>query len=246
MWEEMMKIAIISDIHGNLLALNEVLKDIKDKNINQIYCLGDLVDFAPWSNEVISFFIKNKIPCLLGNHDDRIALDLPLFPLLHHDDIETKNRFEAINHSKRTISLEHKEWLGNLPYQLELVFKTGNSFKKILLVHASLETNDQYVYETDDKQMMYSFLKDKNIDALVMGHTHQSYIQQVSNILFINSGSVGRSKEDDRKATYTILTLDEQKIEAEIIKVDYLIEEVASAIYSSDIPDFYGDFLLKK
>jgi putative phosphoesterase len=219
MWKEMMKIAIISDIHGNLLALNEVLNDIKDKNINQIYCLGDLVDFAPWSNEVISFFIKNKIPCLLGNHDERIALDLPL---------------------------EHKEWLGNLPYQLELVFKTGNSFKKILLVHASLETNDQYVYETDDKQKMYSYLKDKNIDALVMGHTHQSYIQQVSNILFINSGSVGRSKEDDRKATYTILTLDEQKIEAEIIKVDYPIEEVASAIYSSDIPDFYGDFLLKK
>lgn len=55
----MIQIAVISDIHGNLIALNEVLKDIKNRNISQVYCLGDLVDFAPWGNEVISL-IKKK------------------------------------------------------------------------------------------------------------------------------------------------------------------------------------------
>lgn len=242
----MVRIAVISDIHGNMLALNEVIKDIKNKNISQVYCLGDLVDFAPWSNDVISFFKNSGIPCLLGNHDERIAFDLPLFPLLHHDNYETKNRFEAINHSKKHINLENKEWLGSLPYQFELVYKINDSYKKILLVHASLDRNDEYVYESDDKQKMYSVLKEKEVDALVMGHTHQSYVQQFSDILFVNSGSVGRSKEIDRKATYSILTLDENSIKVEIIKIDYPIEEVASAIYSSEIPNFYGDFLLKK
>ncbi|MGV0830823.1 metallophosphoesterase family protein [Empedobacter brevis] len=241
----MIQIAIISDIHGNIVALNEVLADIKKKNISHVYCLGDLVDFAPWSNEVISFFRNNRIPCILGNHDERIAFDLPIIPLTHHDDDETENRIQAINHSKQHIISEHKEWLSTLPYQLELVYKIGKSYQKILLVHASLDSNEEYVNESDEKREMYSKLKEKAINVLVMGHTHQSYIQQISDVLFVNSGSVGRSKEEDRKATYCVLTLNEHKVNAEIVKVDYSVQEVISAIYASEIPNFYGDFLAK-
>jgi len=82
--------------------------------------------------------------------------------------------------------------------------------------------------------------------VIVMGHTHLSYVQHQDGVLFVNSGSVGRSREEDRKATYTILTLSEKGIQAEIRKIDYAIQEVAAAIYESDIPDFYGDFLLQK
>lgn len=74
----MINIAVISDIHGNLIALNEVLNDIQGKKIDQIYCLGDLVDFAPWGNEVIEMIRSSGIPCILGNHDERIAYDQPI------------------------------------------------------------------------------------------------------------------------------------------------------------------------
>lgn len=242
----MIQLAIISDIHGNLLALEAVLKDISDRSIDQIYCLGDLVDFAPWGNEVIDRIRAQHIPCLLGNHDERIAYDLPIIPLAHHDAIETANREIAINWSKQTIREDNKRWLAALPYNITLTYKTGSSIKNILLVHATLDSNDAYMYRDDTKNELITVLNERSVDALVMGHTHQSYIQEQSDILFVNSGSVGRSREDDRKATYTILQVTETGIHAEIVKLDYAIDEVAAAIYKSDIPNFYGDFLLKK
>ncbi|QBQ40958.1 metallophosphoesterase [Sphingobacterium psychroaquaticum] len=242
----MIQLAIISDIHGNLLALEAVLKDISDRSIDQIYCLGDLVDFAPWGNEVIDRIRAHRIPCLLGNHDERIAYDLPIIPLAHHDAIETANREIAINWSKQSIRADNKQWLAALPYNITLTYKSGSSIKNILLVHATLESNDAYMYRDDSKNELIAVLKERSVDTLVMGHTHQSYIQEQSDILFVNSGSVGRSREDDRKATYTILQITETGIDAEIVKLNYAIDEVASAIYKSDIPNFYGDFLLKK
>ncbi|WP_293904606.1 metallophosphoesterase family protein [Sphingobacterium sp. UBA5670] len=239
------QLAIISDIHANIIALDAVLADISKRGITQIYCLGDLVDFAPWGNEVIARIQEKNILCLLGNHDQRIAFDEAIIPLPHHDVQETLNREIAINLSKEEISAPHKKWLATLPYNIELTFKTGKSLRKILLVHASLQSNDEYIHQSTPKADLSAHLKKKTIDILVMGHTHHSYIQQSEDILFVNCGSVGRSKEKDRKATYSIITLSKEGMEAQIVKVDYPITEVAKAIYSSDIPDFYGDFLIK-
>jgi len=154
----MIQVAIISDIHANIIALKEVLHDIDRRNISQIYCLGDLVDFAPWGNQVIALMKERGIPCLLGNHDERIAFDLPIVPLPHHNDIETHNRINAINHSKDHITLDNKKWLSSLPYHMELTFKLKNSVRKILLVHASLISNDHYIYESDPKTEMLKHL----------------------------------------------------------------------------------------
>ncbi|MFZ4929102.1 metallophosphoesterase family protein [Chryseobacterium sp. Mn2064] len=242
----MIKIAIISDIHANIIALEEVLKDIEQREITQIYCLGDLVDFAPWGNETIHFIRKTGIPCLMGNHDQRIAFNQPITPLGHHNKLETRNRIKAIMHSKKNITEDNKNWLKSLPYNMELTFKTGDIEKKILLVHASLNSNDEYVYENDQKKEIIEQLNKREIDILVMGHTHHSYILEVDFKLIVNCGSVGRSKELDHQATYTILTVQEYSTSAEIIKLDYDTTQVAKAIYSSEIPDFYGDFFYNK
>ena len=240
----MIQIAIISDIHANIIALNEVLADIDRRNISQIYCLGDLVDFAPWGNEVIALIKERGIPCLLGNHDERIAFDLPIAPLPHHNHKETHNREIAIKHSKVHITPDNKKWLSSLPYTMELTFKLKTTVRKILLVHASMINNDQYIYESDPKTEMLKHLQDRSIAALLMGHTHYSFIQKIDNTLFVNCGSVGRSKEADKKAVYSIITLSEESVNAEIIKLSYDVNAVAAAIYASDIPDFYGDFLI--
>lgn len=72
-----MNIAVISDIHGNLPALQAVLRDITSRQIDRIYCLGDLVNFAPWPNEVIELIRAENIPTLCGNHDLSIGLNKP-------------------------------------------------------------------------------------------------------------------------------------------------------------------------
>ncbi|SUJ24539.1 phosphodiesterase [Sphingobacterium spiritivorum] len=246
----MIRLAIISDIHGNLPALQSVLEDIRRRAINQIYCLGDLIDFAPWGNEVIDQIKTLGIPCLLGNHDERIAFDLEIRPLHHHNEEETAVRYLAINHSKATITSVHKEFLAQLPYQLRLMYKVGAKQWNIQLVHASTRSNDEYVYEDHDEADLIEMLSQSDADLLAMGHTHLSYRRKVTLpsgkvSTALNCGSVGRSKENDRKATYAVITLTEEALETEIIKVDYPIAEVAKAIKESSIPDFYAEFLLK-
>lgn len=245
----MIEIALFSDVHGNLPALKTVLEDIKTRGIHQVYCLGDLVDFAPWGNEVIRTIKELGIPCLLGNHDERVGFDLPIIAIPHHSSEETLQRIAAINHSKNTITASNKLWLSQLPYNIELQYKLNGAVKKILLVHASTRSNDEYIHVghvmEDVKQMFIS----TNTDVIVMGHTHVAHkinvtLNENDNRFMLNCGSVGRSRESDRLASYAILKISEDAVTADMIKLAYPVDEVAQAIYKSDIPNFYADFLL--
>ncbi|WPO90131.1 metallophosphoesterase family protein [Chryseobacterium sp. HR92] len=240
----MIQVAVFSDVHGNLPALEVVLKDIEQRGIRQKFCLGDLVDFAPWGNEVIEKIRSLNILCLMGNHDERIAFDIPVVPLSKHSEEETNARFIAIDHSKRHITEENKKFLSELPFHLKLNYKVGKKHWNIQLVHSSLSSNDTYLYESEKDDIFTNMLKDSQSDVIVMGHTHLSFKKQFENKTWaINCGSVGRSKEENRLASYVILTLDEEKITPEIVQLPYPIEETARQIKESGIPDYYALFL---
>ncbi|MDH6252744.1 putative phosphodiesterase [Chryseobacterium sp. H1D6B] len=239
----MMQIAVFSDVHGNLPALEVVLNDIERRGIDQKFCLGDLVDFAPWGNEVIERIREENIPCLLGNHDERIAFDIPVIPLSKHSEEETNARFIAIGHSKKYITKENKSFLAGFPFHLKLNYKVGKKHWNIQLVHSSLESNDTYLYESEDDQVFIDLLNDSQADVVMMGHTHLSFKKIVEGKWAVNTGSVGRSKEENRLASYVILTLDKDKITPEIIQLEYPVEEAAQKIEASGIPNYYADFL---
>ncbi|ANF49703.1 serine/threonine protein phosphatase [Chryseobacterium glaciei] len=238
-----MQIAIFSDVHGNLPALEVVLNDIEERGIHQKFCLGDLVDFAPWGNEVIEKIKNLNIPCLMGNHDERIAFDIPVIPLTKHSEEETAARFLAIDHSKKYITKENKKYLSELPFHLKLNYKIGKKHWNIQLVHSSLKSNDTYLYESENDNIFIDLLNDSQSDVVIMGHTHLSFKKYFDGKWAINSGSVGRSREENRLASYVILTLDEDNITPEIIQLEYPLEEVAQKIEESEIPNYYASFL---
>lgn len=240
----MIQIAVFSDVHGNLPALEVVLKDIEQRGISQKFCLGDLVDFAPWGNEVIEKIRSLNIPCLMGNHDERIAFDIPVIPLSKHSEEETNARFIAIDHSKKHITEFNKRFLSELPFHLKLNYKTGKKHWNIQLVHSSLESNDTYLYESENDEIFTSMLESADADLIVMGHTHLSFQKQFENNTWaVNCGSVGRSKEENRLASYLVVTLDEEKITPEIVQLSYPLEETLRGIEESGIPDYYSAFL---
>ncbi|WP_288376841.1 metallophosphoesterase [Chryseobacterium culicis] len=240
----MIQIAVFSDVHGNLPALEVVLNDIEQRGIRQKFCLGDLVDFAPWGNEVIEKIRSLNIPCLMGNHDERIAFDIPVIPLSKHSEEETAARFTAIEHSKKYISEQNKNFLAELPFHLKLNYKTGKKHWNIQLVHSSLDSNDTYLYESENDEVFTSMLSRAEADLIVMGHTHLSFRKQFENNTWaVNCGSVGRSKEENRLASYMVLTLDEEKITPEIVQVSYPVDETVRYIKESGIPDYYASFL---
>lgn len=263
-----MKIAIISDIHANLPALNAVLDDISSFNPDHIYCLGDLTDAAPWPNEVIELIKERNIPTIMGNHDERIAFDHPVQPLVKHSLSEQEARLEAIEDTKNSITAENKAFLATLPANLHIETE-GIS---ILLVHGSPDSNEAYLYEDTEESGLSEIFEKAQVDVIIAGHTHLSFIrylpgtriqetaeskiQSSSNTtaqkkkLLINAGSVGRSKEKDRKACYLqleILSANQaiglDRLKPVLRKVDYPIAETIAGIRNSAVPDFYADFL---
>lgn len=252
-FERMRKIAIISDIHANLPALEKVLEDIHSNfKADQIYCLGDLTDGAPWTNEVIDLIRQHNIPTIMGNHDERIAFDYEVFPLKKHTLEEQLARAETIRQTKETISETNREYLSELKPYIKFNY-AGISF---LLVHGSPKSNEEYMYENHDTESIIEMFKFDNTDVIVCGHTHLSFIKEVDidgfPKLFINAGSVGRSKEpNEGKAIYLQLTVNEEenrfdeKVEATLRKIDYDIYKAINGIKNSSTPDFYADFLLK-
>jgi predicted phosphodiesterase len=241
----MSRIAVFSDVHGNLPALKATLKDIEDRDVDQVFCLGDLVDCAPWTNEVIELIRTSHITCLMGNHDERIAFDLPLFRLKKHSIQEAEARELAIAYTRRTVSDRSKDYLAGLPAQLSLGFDLNGQKRNLLMVHGSPRSNDEYIYPNHDAQDLITMMDENRADILMMGHTHQSFIreEELEGRIVINCGSVGRSKEGEPLASYALLELSPSGINAEIVKLPYPVTETIAAIKSSPIPDFYADFL---
>jgi predicted MPP superfamily phosphohydrolase len=113
-----------------------VLEDLNKRHPDAVFCLGDLVDFAPWPNEVIETIRQRRIPTLMGNHDERIiAFNHAIIPLEKHTEEERAARVGAIEYTRRTISADNREFLSGLPREMRISYGTGSNAKKILLVH---------------------------------------------------------------------------------------------------------------
>lgn len=252
-----MKIALFSDIHANLPALMAVLEDMEARSIDQIYCLGDLVSYAPFPNEVIAEIRKRHIPCIAGNHDERIGFDSEL------DDYDLKlkeaKKDSAISRAftNKMLLPKHRSYLRQLPRHLKLDFQFGEEQFSILLVHGSSKRIDEYIFEDIPEAELLDLLDFGQADIMAFGHTHKPFHrllkdQNNRNRHAINIGSVGKPKDGDSRACYVLLDIDThssmndpESIKATFIRVPYPVEAVAKAIEESPLPDIYADMLRK-
>jgi putative phosphoesterase len=233
------RLAFISDLHGNIEALNSVLKDIQAKAIDRkdVYCLGDLVGYGTRPNEVIELLKSHHIQTILGNYDEAVAFYLPTCGCSinsESDRVKTKNSLQwAVDH----ISDENKVFLRSFEENLSLT----EAGYRIYLTHASPLSITDYVYEDDlDKQEQIA--DDLDEDIIIFGHTHYPYVKRVRDKIFINPGSVGRPKDGDNRACYCILKLG-MEIEVEFVRVPYDIEKMAKEIEESELLDVFAQVL---
>lgn len=221
-----MKFAVISDIHSNVYALKSVLDDIKQQGINTIYCTGDLIGYLTDPNGVIELIKSNEILTILGNHDEKyIKSEAMTQDALNLLSVKEVQKSASYHHNNQLLSSDNRLFLKSLPRTFMIKSENYN----IQFVHGSPDHISTYMYEDDDKTGVAS----KSVhNVIIFGHTHIPYHQVVGGVHFINSGSVGKPKDGDYRASYAVITIDTE-ISVDFRKIDYDLESIIEDIKSS-------------
>jgi putative phosphoesterase len=230
-----MKIAVISDIHSNILALEAVLKDIERQQVDQVYCAGDLVGYAPFPNDVIELIRRKQIPTVMGNYDDGIGFMRFICGCDYKDEKSQALGEKSIVWTKAHTTEENKDFLRNLPSEIRFTVDG----KKVLLVHGSPNRLNEYITQDTPRDYALDLIELNNTDILICGHTHIPFKMILKDKLLINVGSVGKPKHGDTSAIYAIVDFGVD-IEVEFHKVPYDFEVVAKAIEESDLPNEFA------
>lgn len=190
-----MRIAIISDIHGNLYSLIKTLEDIDTQQVDSIICLGDLVGYGPYPNEVIALIKKRNILCIKGNYDASVVDNA--FTYIRDNNINSFTLPWTVNE----LRIANRHYLDNLPNDLTI----NACGKTIKFVHGSNRKINEYL--TENYENLDEVMNQFDGDILVCAHTHIPYSKQFGSKLLVNDGSVGKPKNGTPNSTYVILDL---------------------------------------
>ncbi len=227
-----MKYAIISDIHGNLQALEAVLEDIKRRGIKKIFCLGDIVGYGANPKECLDLIRERGITCVRGNHDEAVL----------KESYSTFNHFARISliWTRRKLREDDFKFLESLPLILE--------HEDFVMVHSSLinPADFDYLYEKDYENLNRNFSSLAQGKKLFIGHTHKPFhinAQENKGREIINAGSIGQPRDGNPKASYVIYHRGVLRRGIEIVRVEYDVEEAATRIRQEGLPDFLASRL---
>lgn len=254
-----MRIALFSDIHANLPALEAFFKDVETRNTDAIYCLGDLVGYNIWPNEVTDEIRKRGIATIAGNYDFGIGRSSDDCGCAYKTDEEKENGKVSIAYTNEIIKDEQRAYLRTLPTHIRLEFQLNDHPLSVLLVHGSPRRINEYLFEDRDEKSMLRIMEQANADVLLFGHTHKPFHrileapQPDGTTHFrhaINIGSVGKPKDGDPRGGYVILhlnadasTLIKKSITVEFIRFGYDVEKAAKAVEDSILPNAYAESL---
>jgi putative phosphoesterase len=235
------RIAVITDIHGNLPALQASLAAIDAIGVDQIYCGGDLVGYGPHPKEVCALIEERQIPTIYGNYDYAIGRDLDdcgcAYVTQHDRELGQQSVAWTLAHTDQA----HKDIMRDLPFDLR--FELGDV--PIHLVHGSPRKVNEYLFEDKPASLYERLAAAEQAQVLIFGHTHKPWIHSYGGVLFVNCGSVGKPKDGDPRAGFAVLELDEDgRVQASIERVPYDAEAVAREVAAAGLPGEYADKLV--
>jgi len=209
-----MKIAFISDIHGNYEALKAVLSELDKLGITQVYCAGDIVGYYSQINECCNELRVREIPSVMGNHDWYLAGGGFC--------ARSKSVNDCLSYQRGVITKENLDWLKSLPVQMQI--------GKVRMVHGGwTDPIDEYLKPSLD------YFEKVDGDIFVSGHTHVQTLQKFANKIYCNPGSVGQPRDGDPRAAFAVY--DGQNFE--LHRVTYDMQRVFDLMAAAGFNDYY-------
>jgi len=209
-------IGVISDVHGNLHALEAVL-DVMETDL--VLCAGDLIGYGAFPNEVVDLVRWKGIRCVRGNHDDAVL----------RNEFEWFNLYaaEAGQWCVKALGGPQRSFLEGLPVRL--------GYQDVAVFHGSpARPLREYVTPGTPIAHLIEHLEASGAKMLVLGHTHAPFVTHVNGGLVANPGSVGQPRDGDERASYGVL--DTEGMSFSVHRVHYDVEAAAKAITEAELP----------
>lgn len=233
-----MRLAVFSDVHGNLPALQAVLDDVRRKRPDWVVCAGDLVGYGPFPNEVIELIREERILTVTGNYDDGVGHDRPDCGCAYRTEQARENGQKSLEWTKAHTTPENKAFLKSMPLSISLSFEG----LRALVVHGSPRRMNEYLYEDRPEVTVRRILDAAKADVLIMGHTHIPYHRMFGDKHLVNVGSVGKPKHGQPTAVYAVLSLTD-RVTVSLNEVPYDVEATAQAVEAAGLPGEFADAL---
>ncbi len=222
-----MRLALISDIHGNLPALKAVISSIAEERADSVVCLGDIVGYGARPNECIELLAGERIPCIMGNHDAAVLGRLSLSMMSSHARTAAEWTINKLN-------IVNQEFLRELPLSLEI--------ESVLCVHSSPNEPEQwrYIFNAPDAQVAFRSFSQP---ICFFGHTHYpiTFTNLEDGRRLINVGSVGQPRDRNPRACYGIY--DTVSKDFRWVRVEYPFTEAAKQIVDAGLPSYLAQRL---
>jgi putative phosphoesterase len=230
------RVAVITDIHANLPALEAALARIDELGVERVYCGGDLVGYGPHPNEVCALIEARGIPTIYGNYDYAIARDLDDCGCAYVTPHDREIGQRSVEWTLANTGKAAKDFMRDLPFDLR--FDIGGT--SVHLVHGSPRKVNEYLFEDKPDSLYERLARAEDADVLVFGHTHKPWIRDFAGVRFVNCGSVGKPKDGDPRGAFAVLTAEAVMIE----RVGYDAELVAADVRDAGLPAEFADKLL--
>ncbi len=244
-----MRVGLISDIHGNLPALEAVLDHARQQGVEAIWNLGDSVGYGAEPDQVVRRLRKEGITSIRGNFDRRV-LKIPRKKAKWRE-TKTPDLFLAIYWAYENLTAPSREYLRSL--QKEIMMRLGST--RLLLIHASPASRSERLTVETPEARLQELLTEANAQIVCCGHSHEPFFRSVEGGFFINPGSVGRSNDGDYRASYAVLELDpamlqeepasEIAIQVRHYRLGYDLERAVNEIRKRGLPESLAQMILQ-
>lgn len=221
-----MRVAILSDIHGNQIALDAVLRDLAQQpDIDQLVIAGDLCLNGPCPCQALNTVRELQCPVIMGNTDNDIVTGNPV----------KVGKKKIVDWTREQIKLKGIDYLASLPFSHLIANPSGSD---LLVVHANPHNLKDHIYPDASESVLEQFLGglEPTIGALAFGHYHVAYTRQWRDLLLVDVGSCGLPRDKDLRAAYAILSWQQNVWETEHRRVEYDVKAVVKQMETSGMP----------